>query len=139
MTRLDSKSGQNIKNIYTKWTDFKRIQVYLPFPCHQRIQYYPQTANINIESLTCQFCCARDKTSSHQTGNPYEGKSLLGEAHQKIIFCNIYKYKLQGHIVLDYLLLKYMIGNHYSLQWIKMGFETNYIDQYERIIQDAPV
>ena len=65
-----SKSGQKYTNINTKWTDFKRKQVYLPFPCHYRTQYYPQTANFNIELLTCQFCSAQDKTSSHQTGNP---------------------------------------------------------------------
>ena len=32
-----------------------------------------------------------------------------------------------------------MIGNHHSLQLIKISFETNYIDQYERIIEDVPV
>ena len=30
----NSKSGQKYTNINTKWTDFKRKQVYLPFPCH---------------------------------------------------------------------------------------------------------
>ena len=79
------KSGQNIKNIHTKWTKFKRIQVYLPFPCHQRIQYYPQTANFNTESRTCQFCRARDKTSSHQTGKPCEGNPCLGKPIRQII------------------------------------------------------
>ena len=128
MIRLDSnsKSGQKFKNIHTKWTDFKRIQVYLPFSCHQRTQYYPQTAYFNIESLTCQFCCARDKTSSHQTGNPCEGNPYWGKPIRKMIFCNVYKYKLEGYIVLDYFLLKYMIGNHDSLQLIKISFETNY-------------
>ena len=28
----NSKSGQKYANINTKWTDFKRKQVYLPFP-----------------------------------------------------------------------------------------------------------
>ena len=28
----NSKSGQKYTNINTKWTDFKRTQVYLPFP-----------------------------------------------------------------------------------------------------------
>ena len=141
MTRFvsNSKSGQKYKNIHTKWTDFKRIQVYRPFPCHQRTKYYPQTANFNIESLTCQFCCARDTSILHQTGNPCEGKSLLGKPIRQIIFCNIYKYKLEGHIVLDYFLLKYMIGNHHSLQLIKISFETNYIYRYEQIIEDARV
>ena len=62
-----------------------------------------------------------------------------GRPSEKIIFCNVYKYKLEGNIVLDYFLLKYMIRNHHSLQLIKINFETNYIDQYERIIEDAPV
>ena len=30
----NSKSGQKYTNINTKWTDFTRKQVYLPFPCH---------------------------------------------------------------------------------------------------------
>ena len=68
------------------------------------------------------------------SGNPYWGKPII-----KIIFCNVYKYKLEGDIVLDYFLLKYIIGNHHSLQLIKISFETNYIDQYERIIEDVPV
>ena len=68
------------------------------------------------------------------SGNPYWGKPII-----KIIFCNVYKHKLEGHIVLDYFLLKYMIGNHHSLKLIKISFETNYIDQYERIIEDVPV
>ena len=88
----NSKSGQKYTNIHTKWTDFKRKQVYLPFPCHQCTQYYPQTSNFNIESLTCQFCCTHDTSTLHQTGNPCEGKSLLGEAHQtnfSAMFTNI--------------------------------------------------
>ena len=60
---------------------------------------------------------------------------LTGE----IIFCSVCKYNLEGHIVLDYLLFKYMIGNHHSLQLIRICFEINYIDHYERIIEDAPV
>ena len=36
-----------------------------------------------------------------------------------------------------YFLLKYAIGNNHSLQLIKISFETNYIDQYHRIIEDA--
>ena len=32
-----------------------------------------------------------------------------------------------------------MIGNQHSLQLNKISFETNYIDQYERIIEDVPV
>ena len=32
-----------------------------------------------------------------------------------------------------------MTGNQLSLQLIKNSFETNYIDQYERIIEDVPV
>ena len=70
-----AKSGQKYTNIHTKWTNFKSKQVYLPFPCHQRTQYYPQAADFNIESLTCQFCCIRDTSALHQTGNPCEGKS----------------------------------------------------------------
>ena len=141
MTRFVSKSrsGQKYKNIHTKWTDFKRIQVYLPFPCHQRTQYYPQTANFNTESPTCQFYCAQDKSTLHRTGNPCEGNPCWGTPIRQIIFCNVYKYKLEGHIVLDYFLFKYMISNHHSLQLIKISFENNYIDQYERIIEDAPV
>ena len=54
----NSRSEQKYTNINTKWTDFERKQDYLPFPCDQRTQYYPQTANFNIESLTCHFCCA---------------------------------------------------------------------------------
>ena len=99
-------------------------------------QYYPQTANFNIELLTCQFCCAQDKTSSHQREIPISGNSYWGKPIINIIFCNVYKYKLE---VLDYFLLKYMIGNHHSLQLIKISFETNYIVQYERIIEDVPV
>ena len=52
------------------------------------------------------------------------------------VFANI---NLKDIIVLDYLLFKYMIGNHHSLQLIRICFEINYIDQYERIIEDAPV
>ena len=48
-------------------------------------------------------------------GNPYWGKPI-----RQNIFCNVYKYKLEGYIVLDYFLLKYMIGNHHSLQLIKI-------------------
>ena len=106
-------------------------------PYLKRTQYYPQTANFNIELLTCQFCCAQDKTSSHQTGFPISGNRYRGKNIIKIIFCNVYKYKLEGNIVLDYFLLKYVIGNHHSLQSIKISFETNHIDQYEPIIEDA--
>ena len=80
-----TKNGLILKDVHIKWNNFKRIQVYLPFPCHQRIQYYPQTANFNIESWTCQFCCAWDKTSSHQTGNPCEGNPCLGKPIRQII------------------------------------------------------
>ena len=133
----NSKSGQKFKNIHTKWTDFKIIQVYLPFPCHQPTQYYPHTANFNIESLTCQLCCAWDKTSSHQTGNPCEGKILtLGSPSEKLFSAMFININLKDIIVLDYF---YMIGNHHSLQLIKISFETNYTDQYERIIEDPPV
>ena len=102
MTRFVSKSrsGQKYKNIHTKWTDFKRIQVYLPFPCHQRTQYYPQTANFNTESPTCQFYCAGDKSTLHRMGNPCEGNPCWGTPIRQIIFCNVYKYKLEGHIYL---------------------------------------
>ena len=138
MTRFVSKSrsGQKYKNIHTKWTDFKRIQVYLPFPCHQRTQYnYPQqfsTQNhrhVNFVVLS----------TLHRTGNPCEVNPCWGTPIRQIVFCNVYKYKLEGHIVLDYFLFKYMISNHHSLQLIKISFEINYIDQYERIIEDAPV
>ena len=72
--------------------------------------------------------------------NPCEGKSLLEEAHQTNYFLQCLQiFKLEGHIVLDYFLLKYMIGNHHSLQFIKISFETYYIDQHERITEDAPV
>ena len=67
-------------------------------------------------------------------GNPYWGKPI-----RQIIFCNVNKYKLEGHIVLDYFLLKNMIGHHHSLELIKISFQTNYTDQYKRIIEDAPV
>ena len=32
-----------------------------------------------------------------------------------------------------------MIDSHRSLQLIKISFETNYIDQYQQIIEDVPV
>ena len=52
------------------------------------------------------------------------------------MFTNI---NLKDIIVLDYFMSKYMIGNHHSFQLIKISLETNYIDQYERIIEDVPV
>ena len=61
-----------------------------------------------------------------------------GLPSDKLFSAILNKYKLEGHIVLDYFLFKYMISNHHSLQLIKISFETNYIDQYERIIEDAP-
>ena len=74
------KSGQNIKIFTPNGLILKA--------CQQRIQYYPQTANFNIESRTCQcclFCCPWDKTSSHQTGNPCEGNPCLGKPIRQII------------------------------------------------------
>ena len=138
MTRFvsNSKSGQKYKNIHTKWPDLKRIQVYLPFPCHN----VPNIIlRLLIESLTCQFFVLGTHPLYTKRGILVRGNPFWGKPIRQIIFCNVYKYKLEGHIFLDYFLLKYMTGNHHSFQFIKTSFETNYIDQYKRIIEDASV